>query len=433
MVMAVVTVMTALLVDFSFETKVNKIRNENMQDRFQARLNAQAGLTLGLARLRLYQEVFNFIQNNESLKKNVKQEMLNPIWNVPFIFPLPAPKEMDILQKTALEEFTKETIIEGEMRILIENASNKINLNLLRLSQEKLKSTTTSEGAESDPTEENTLQIEPLLIRRFTDIIEKKREQDDEEFELEYPDLNPKKLVSSLKYYVSDPETFQDEFTNEFQLEYESRGVSPKFAPLSSLSEISLISGWDEKLQELLLGNDYTVHGALMIDLNKISRNILKMIFPDILDDQIKEFFEYRDDPEEPHYFNTVKEFEDYIVGQAKIASKEDFDKRIEELQKAGINFGPVNTLFKVISTGSKNESTYTLEAFILIPAKPSTKKDNAKKKSKKEEEKKEVDEWGNEIEEEPEEDSPKDSPKESEKEPPLQLLRPRTLEIKVS
>ena len=68
MVMTSITILTFLLADFTFETKINKLRVYNQQDMTQARLNAEAGLTFALAKLRLYQEGFNLLEKNESAK-----------------------------------------------------------------------------------------------------------------------------------------------------------------------------------------------------------------------------------------------------------------------------------------------------------------------------------------------------------------------------
>ncbi|MDA9793262.1 hypothetical protein N9B72_01630, partial [Bacteriovoracaceae bacterium] len=89
MVLTSVTILTALLAEFSFETKVNKIKSYNLQDKLQAKLNAEAALQFSMARLRLYKESFNYVEANSDAKSFVDQKMLNQIWQVPFVFPIP--------------------------------------------------------------------------------------------------------------------------------------------------------------------------------------------------------------------------------------------------------------------------------------------------------------------------------------------------------
>ena len=63
MVMGVIAILTFLLADFTFETKLNKIKIYNQQDKIQALLNAESGINFAQAKLRLYQEGKNLIRN----------------------------------------------------------------------------------------------------------------------------------------------------------------------------------------------------------------------------------------------------------------------------------------------------------------------------------------------------------------------------------
>ena len=68
MVIGVIALLTFLLADFTFETKLNKIKVYNQQDKIQARLNAESGINFALAKLRMYQEGRNKIEKDESIK-----------------------------------------------------------------------------------------------------------------------------------------------------------------------------------------------------------------------------------------------------------------------------------------------------------------------------------------------------------------------------
>ena len=68
MVMGVIAILTFLLADFTFESKLNKIKIYNQQDKIQARLNAESGLNFALGKLRLYQEGRNKIEKDDNLK-----------------------------------------------------------------------------------------------------------------------------------------------------------------------------------------------------------------------------------------------------------------------------------------------------------------------------------------------------------------------------
>ena len=51
MVTTAIAILTVILVDFTFDTKLNKLRMENQVDKYQAKLNAQAGLNLAMSNL----------------------------------------------------------------------------------------------------------------------------------------------------------------------------------------------------------------------------------------------------------------------------------------------------------------------------------------------------------------------------------------------
>ena len=51
-----------------------------------------------------------------------------------------------------------------------------------------------------------------------------------------------------------------------------------------------------------------------------------------------------------------------------RIIGENDFTDRIEKFTKAGITFGSNPNLFKVISEGLYNRSTYTLVAYVYMP-----------------------------------------------------------------
>src|SRR5690606_40236154 len=59
MVISTIAILTFLLADFTFETKLNKIKVYNFQDREQAKLNAEAGMALAMAKLRLYRQALD--------------------------------------------------------------------------------------------------------------------------------------------------------------------------------------------------------------------------------------------------------------------------------------------------------------------------------------------------------------------------------------
>jgi type II secretory pathway component PulK len=372
MVLTAITILTAVMGDFTFETQINKIKSINMQDKAQARMAAEAGIKLALVRLRLYKEAFNYIEKNKAAKENVQMEVVNQLWAVPFAYPIPSSAAMSAKQRGAIEKFMKNSLLEGQLMVSISNMSNRINLNLLRVSlfQQKKKETQQAEGADFYQGEEGSGTTYNEIVKLITNVVRRRSEQD-ERFDDRYSSIIVEELVSSIKYYISDPDSeYDDGFRGAVEGKYADEGVTPKFASMASVSELNLLAGWDDELVELFKG-DITVHPNVMIDLNKITDKMLRLIVPDIDDEQVKAFFEYRDDPEDPHPFNGLNDFKAYIVNTAGVMNQTDFDERMKQFEKADIKFGSAPSLFKISSVGKYGRSIYTLEAYVSMPVRP--------------------------------------------------------------
>lgn len=384
MVLGAITILMALIANFTFETEVNKLKVYNGQDLITARNMAESGLEISLARLLLFQEALNILENDPQKKKIIRPQMLDMVWSVPFLYPIPTSKEANIVQRNAIEEFQKNSLLQGEMQVTVQNVSNLININLLRPTKKKVEAEPTptpdpnkpdldsDPDAVSDPDPESTANDQITTIQQtLTELLEKRLEEkkeSDEDFDEKYGSTTASMLIKELKFFVNDPDSYSDADNTEIEALYSNNNITPKHAPLSSLSELYLLQGWKDSHIDLIK-NDITVHGNKTIDVNKITQNGLKMFLPDLNEDQVKQFFKYRDDPARPHNFNSFQDFTDYIVNQAKFMEQNSFDKRVEIFKKAGIDFDVTGSLFKVISQGKYQKANYTLTAFVTIPA----------------------------------------------------------------
>lgn len=420
MVLTSIVILTTIIANFSFESNINKIKAYNIEDRGKAKLTAESGLQFAMARLRLYKEAYNFLQENDGAKDIVKQETLNILWNFPFIYPIPISEELNQNQKDSIEKFQETSFLDGTLNLTINNISNKINLNLIRVSLLAEQNKNEEKSAE----EREKLQefnVENQLFVLFNNILEKKREED-EDFFNRYAGIEVSELINDLKYYISDPNSVE---AGTAERRFEENELSAKQAPIQSFSELYLLPSWNDELVNIIQ-NEFTVHGAIMIDLNKMTDKLLKLLIPNISDDEIKEFFKYKDDPEDPQFFNELEDFKNYIVNIGNIMSASNFEERFQNFIKQGLQFGPTPTLFKIVSTALKGRSTYTLTAYVVLPAKP-------KPRPKKETEK-EPDETENRDGEKPEDDTEEPPKDETEKEKQKTLLlEPRIVEISVS
>jgi hypothetical protein len=395
MVMGVIAILTFLLADFTFETKLNKIKVYNQQEKIQARLNAEAGLNFALAKLRLYQEGRNKIEKDEGLKSAFPTADLEAIIIQPFIFPLPLSGKADIIQKTAINDFLKNTIFQGEVSVTFNKISGFLNPNSLRF-RPKTKPASNELGTENDmagadqtknenevnptnpkpPPEPASVIIEKKLVETLQRLIKDKNESD-EEFHQIYANADAQYLVKELQFYVNDKGFFQDASRSEIEAKFNQKNITPKFAPMSSIEELYLLPSWDDAIIDLIKDR-MSVHEVSIIAINELTINDLKILFPSINNIQTEEFFKYRDGDTDkkikPKKFRNAEDFKRVITGELNILSDVEYEERITSLKNAGLVIDTAGKLYKVSSRGSMNNSVYNLVAYIDLPIKPQPK-----------------------------------------------------------
>lgn len=437
MVITSIAILAFILADFTFETKVNKLKIYNGQDKLQARLNAEAGLNFALSKLRIYQEARNLLEKNESLKGVVQPSQIEAILLEPFIYPIPALPGMGAIQRSALADFSSTIIFNGEVTVQMSAVSGFLNPNNMRLApltaQEQEEPTFFRDNDDDGAAEKSPqLYMEETLLETLVQALEKKNEED-EDFALKYGNLDPALLIKELKFYVSDPKLFEDPERAEIEAQYLAANITPKHAPLTSIDELYSLIGWPDDIVNLIK-DQLTVHEVSIIAVNELTEDQLKVLFPDITPFQIEEFFRFRNgDPElgeEAQEFKTAEEFKQLIVGRLGVLESERYDERMKEFEKAGVQVGVAGKLFKVTSIGKKERATYTLVAFVDLPIKPQPEKPtNPNQLPPNPDDADDVDDFDdNEV---VGQDDP-NNPNNEEKPTPIELMLPRVVEVRV-
>ena len=387
LVLGVIAILTFLLADFTFETKLNKIKVYNQQDKIQARLNAESGIYFALAKLRLYQEGRNKLEKEESLKSAFPSSDLESIIIQPFIYPIPIPKNANIIQKTALDDFAKKILFRGELSVTFTKISGFLNPNGLRLKEATPKNNQeVDQAAESENTNYDTsngagpkksTKPDIIIEKKLTETLErllKEKSDTDEDFHSKYSNVDPAYLIKELKFYVNDSSKFQDSQRPEIEGKFNQKNITPKHGPLASIDELYLLPSWDDAIVDLIKDH-MSVHEVNVISINEINIEDLKILFPGINNIQIEEFFKYRDgDPDKKikaNKFKSADDFKNVVVSTLNIVSDTDYAERIEELKQAGLTIDTAGKLYKVNSRGVYNNAVYNLVAFIDLPLKP--------------------------------------------------------------
>lgn len=390
MVLGVIVILTFLLADFTFETKLNKIKVYNQQDKIQARLNAESGINFSLAKLRLYQEGRNKIEKDENIKAAFPASNLEEVIISPFVFPIPSSSKANIIQRTAIEEFMKKTLFRGELSVTISKVSGLLNPNGLRLKTKaptspqevdaaKEKEEKEKEASENAPEGKTgkTERADVIIEKKFVETIQrlmKDKSDVDEEFHAKYSNLDPAYLVKELKFYVNDSAQFQDSERPEIEGKFSQKNIKPKHAPMASLDELYLLPSWDDAIVDLIKDR-MSVHEVNAIAINEMTVEDLKIVFPAINNIQVEEFFKYRDgDPDKkikPTKFKSAENFKAVVVSTLNIVSDSEYEERITELKAAGLTIETAGKLYKVNSRGVYNNAVYNIIAYIDLPIKP--------------------------------------------------------------
>jgi type II secretory pathway component PulK len=380
MIMTAILLLMAIYGEFTFESKIARLKATNILDKSQAKLLAESGLQLAMTRLRLYKEAFNAVQKNANAKNMVQGQLLNQLWEVPFIYPIPVGAGANAAFKATVEKFEKETLLEGEMKVSIQNISNRLNLNMLRIDMTKFNPDLTAPDGQDNTSALNLadnaimtdVSVDQSLFFLLKRLVEEKREKD-EAFDDRYSNLNYQELVTNLKYFMSDFGSLaQDPLAAEAEGNFQRVPLTPKYGPLGSASELYAIPGWNDELIELIQ-NEFSVYPNTQIDFNKLTANMLKILIPNMTEDDVREFFLWRDDPEQPKFINTKADFKRYVVEQERLMAEADFDARLKLFEDKGISFGANPNLFKIVSEGSYNRANYTLVAYAVLPKNETT------------------------------------------------------------
>ena len=386
MVMSFIAVLAVISATFTYDTQLNLLRMSNIQEKLQARLNAESGLNFAMAQLRLYQEANNRVAKIKHLQSLVTPSRLEgAVTAVSLIYPVEAgggnseegeDDEEYLVQKSAKDSFEKNNFIRGGINVSIQPIKGFLNPNRLVTSlKEKRPPPKPQKNSPEEPKKPPSLIVEEEMIKAIENLLDRKKESEPEFFK-QYGDLEPELLVKELAWYVNRPEDFEDGERVRFEELYSREQIRAKHAPLTSLDELYLLRGWPDDIVDLLK-DSLTVHENHSIPVNEIVRSQLEALFPELDEEQIEQFFKYRDgDPSqewEPTPFENVEHFKNFLVNELDI-DEEAYKRRAEDLERAKMKFGVVGKLYKIVSRGSFNRVHYVLTAFAEIPVRPPKK-----------------------------------------------------------
>lgn len=378
MVLSAISVISLLVTEFTYVSQVNQKVAYDSLDQVKALYLAKAGLKLSLLRLKAFEHVKSTLKNLGGAVA-VPKNVLNQIWSFPLVYPIPSTLPgLTLTQKEAIDKFTEESSLDGNFTAVITSESSKYNLNMILApfvpkdaptgttgktgttgSTGSTGSTGVSGATGTTGPQFNAEEARKSLREVVGNILQPKFENDDE-FADEYRNFDVDGLVENMVAWADKS--------------YEGQNVSPdpvipyKRAPYYSVSELHMVERMDDKLFDLLAPS-FTASTTPGINVNTIEEPMLRALLPGITDEEVKEFFEYRDSSEQDNSFKDSKEFFQYLQTNIGVfrGDANEIKKFQELLTKRNIRIVVDETDFKIIVEAQVRTAKRTIEAYVTL------------------------------------------------------------------
>ncbi len=386
MVIAAMTILSILVTEFTYIAQVNSRMAFDSLDQIKAHYLAKSGFKLSLLRLKAYKQVKEFVDKMGKDQKNaVSKTTIDKIWNFPFFYPFPTELPgLSLTDKDAIAKFQKESSLEGKFSAVIESESSKINLNsILPMFASTTPSTpppSPTPGGEPTPPPTPTPSASPAafnadearqsLSEYFAQILENKF-KDDPDFATEYRDFRLEEFMENLVAWAD----------HTYEMKNSSRQVLPfKKAPFYSVEELRMIHPMDDAMYDLFSPN-LTVVETDGINVNTIKPQTLRAFFPAITEEEIKAFYEFRDNPEQDNLFKAEEDFLKYIETNVAAYTGGQMKTLKENFAKRKVRFVTEEGTFKITVLAEVNQATRLIEAWVRFDDKDK-KSDNQQNKN---------------------------------------------------
>jgi general secretion pathway protein K len=381
MVIAAISVLAVLVTEFTFIAQVNQTIAYDGLDQLKAHYLAKSGFKLSMLRLKAYAQVKGVIKSISGQGApggagipGVPKAVIEKIWSFPFFYPIPTKiPGLSTSDKEKIEKFQKKSGLDGSFSAVIESESGKYNLNsilagfnaLAQPSPTPSSTASPTPGASPSPTPTFDPQAaKESLAQYLSQIIQSKSEQDSE-FASEHRDFRMDDFMENISTW-SDP-TYERANTTHFQ----TTGV--KRAPFFSVAELHMIPPMDDDIYSLI-APALTVSATPGVNVNTIGEAALKGLIPQIKEEEIKEFFKFRDSEEEDNSFKNEDDFFKYLTNNMSVFGNNQraVDDFKDSLAKRHIRIVVDESEFKITVQAKVNNATRTLEAWVTLVGKGS-------------------------------------------------------------
>jgi general secretion pathway protein K len=331
LIMAITTVVliTYLAMEISYDSLVEYNVNSNALNRLKATYAARAGVELSLLRIKTFQQA----QSQFGQALGSQAEMLDKIWQFPFAWPLPIPKDLLEADKDALKAVQKSSFLDSSYSVTIEDEGSKIDLGDLVSPSKALQESTK---------------------RRLMDIFQAKI-KDSVEFQKTYGSFRFEELINAMIDWQSPKRTAAAGGDKRTLYRDYPEGYPPNRS-FRTIQEVRLVPGMNEDFFELLEPS-ITVYGMKAINPNQASKEVLKTLDPEITDVIADAIIKRREEPALGGRFKDKKSFWEFVVEKGARLG--------EKTEETPLVFDKVMN-FRIHSTGEYNGAVREINVVVM-------------------------------------------------------------------
>lgn len=340
---ACIMMISYFAMEITYDSNVEYIVNSQGLNRLKAYYAAKAGVDLSLLRIKTFQKA----QATFGKQLGSQAAMLDEIWRFPFAWPLPTTPEMNSIDKDNVKKLVKESMMDANYIVTIEDEGSKIDLNDLSSVSKVLRETTK---------------------KRILQIFEQ-RKKDDDGFARVYGGTDFSQLVDSIQGWMTSTNRTdggQDKRASFAELN-SLAGATDTFPPNRSfrtLAELHFIPGMNDEFYGMLEPL-VTIYGMKGLNPNLASKDVLKSLDPGITNEVADEVIKRRSDTQLGGPFKDAQDFWSFV--NSKQARLENDTKDIPLVFDTVMNF-------RIRSTGEFAGASREITAIVMDVSKAASK-----------------------------------------------------------
>jgi general secretion pathway protein K len=382
MVMSAMSILSILVTEFTYIAQISQKLAFDGLDQVKAHYLAKSAMKLSLLRLVAYTQVKAYVKTmtggaGAAAAGVVPQALLDKVWSYPFFYPIPTEiPGMSPIDRDKIKKFQADSGLEGKYSAVIESESSKYNLNMI-LSQ-FVPSGTPSPGPSpsarpSTPTGPNPQanaapafnpdDARKSLSDYLQNMINAKVEAD-ADFAEDYRDFKMDDLMDNIISWADRTYESHAGLLSDFK---------PKKGPFYALTELHMMPVMDDTLYDLF-APALTVSTTPGININTMQEPTLRALVPGISNDEVKDFFKFRDSQDEDNTFKSDQDFFKYLQTNVVTVFHNDsgaIGRYQQDLQKRNIRLVVEETEFKITVVATINQTVRQMEAWVTLSGSP--------------------------------------------------------------